>query len=137
MVARRFPDGFGSLDDFRFAVTREQALASLAHFVETALPGFGDDQDGMLQASYWRYHMIGPSSYAFDYADVAVPRAVEVLDGVWRDADARHAAATRPFLRQRRRVRCARCAPWCRRRELRRRRRRRRRRARAAGADTP
>ena len=25
----------------------------------------------------------------FDYADVAVPRAVEVLDGVWRDADAR------------------------------------------------
>ena len=36
----------------------------------------------------------GPAASAqdgrvFDYADVAVPRAVEVLDGVWRDADAR------------------------------------------------
>ena len=35
----------------------------------------------------------GPAAPAldgrFDYADVAVPRAVEVLDGVWRDADAR------------------------------------------------
>jgi hypothetical protein len=37
----------------------------------------------------------------FDYADVAVPRAVEVLDGVWRDADARlvrHAGCSSRFV---------------------------------------
>ncbi|MFM1959137.1 MAG: hypothetical protein RL588_654 [Pseudomonadota bacterium] len=58
LVAQRFPDGFGGLEDFRFAVTREQALASLAHFVETALPGFGDDQDGMLAASPYLHHAV-------------------------------------------------------------------------------
>ena len=58
LVAERFPDGFGALSGFRFGVTRSQALASLAHFVENALPRFGDDQDGMLAASPYLHHAV-------------------------------------------------------------------------------
>lgn len=82
MVARRFPDGFGSLDDFRFAVTREQALASLAHFVESALPGFGDDQDGMLQASPYLHHAV-----LSPYLNIGLLEPLEVcraVESAWR-----------------------------------------------------
>ena len=83
MVARRFPDGFGSLDDFRFAVTREQALVSLAHFVETALPGFGDDQDGMLQASPYLHHAV-----LSPYLNIGLLEPLEVcraVEAAWRE----------------------------------------------------
>ena len=77
MVARRFPDGFGKLEDFRFAVSREQALASLSHFVETALPAFGDDQDGMLAASPYLHHaVISP------YLNIGLLGPLEVCEAV-------------------------------------------------------
>jgi deoxyribodipyrimidine photolyase-related protein len=82
LVAQRFPDGFGSLDDFRFAVTREQALASLACFVETALPGFGDDQDGMLAASPYLHHAV-----LSPYLNIGLLSPLEVCQAVeaaWR-----------------------------------------------------
>lgn len=47
-VAARFPDHFGSLDSFGWAVTREQALAALDDFVRRRLAGFGDYQDAMV-----------------------------------------------------------------------------------------
>ena len=50
LVAARFPDHFGRLDPFHWAVTREQALMVLDHFVTHALPRFGDEQDAMLRA---------------------------------------------------------------------------------------
>jgi deoxyribodipyrimidine photolyase-related protein len=82
LVASRFPDGFGRLEGFRFAVTREQALASLAHFVETALPAFGDDQDGMLTASPYLHHaVISP------YLNIGLLGPLEVCQAVedaWR-----------------------------------------------------
>lgn len=82
MVARRFPDGFGSLDDFRFAVTREQALASLAHFIDAALPAFGDDQDGMLVASPYLHHaVLSPYLNIGLLGPLEVCRAVEAA---WR-----------------------------------------------------
>ncbi|MCA3747039.1 cryptochrome/photolyase family protein, partial [Phenylobacterium sp.] len=82
MVARRFPDGFGSLDDFWFAVTREQAQASLAHFLEVALPRFGDDQDGMLQASPYLHHAV-----LSPYLNIGLLEPLEVCKAVetaWR-----------------------------------------------------
>ena len=78
LVAARFPDGFGKLEDFGFAVTREQALASLAHFVETTLPAFGDDQDGMLAASPYLHHaVISPYLNIGLLGPLEVCRAVE------------------------------------------------------------
>jgi deoxyribodipyrimidine photolyase-related protein len=56
LVAERFGHHFGALEPFRFAVTREQALEALGHFVETALPWFGDYQDAMKQGEDWLFH---------------------------------------------------------------------------------
>lgn len=58
LVERRFPDRFGALRPFGFAVTRADALRALDHFVETALPGFGDYQDAMLTGAPFLYHSV-------------------------------------------------------------------------------
>ncbi len=49
LVARRFPDHFGRLRPFGWAVTRAEALVALEHFITQSLPRFGDEQDAMLQ----------------------------------------------------------------------------------------
>lgn len=56
LVAKRFPDNFGDLEPFWFAVTRRDAEAALAHFLEVALPYFGDFQDAMLADERFLYH---------------------------------------------------------------------------------
>ena len=56
LVATRCADHFGDLDDFGFAVTRQQALAVLDHFIEQRLPDFGRYQDAMLLDEPWVYH---------------------------------------------------------------------------------
>lgn len=48
-VARLFPDNFGKLDNFGFAVTRSAAEQVLTAFVADFLPNFGATQDAMLQ----------------------------------------------------------------------------------------
>ena len=59
LVRRRFPDGYGVLEPFHFAVTRRQALRELDHFIATILPGFGDYQDAMLKgAPYMRHSLL-------------------------------------------------------------------------------
>ncbi|WP_432768509.1 MAG: cryptochrome/photolyase family protein [Sphingopyxis sp.] len=58
MVAARFPDRFGSLDDFWFAVTAAEAEAQFDAFVADALPRFGDYQDAMLAGEPWLYHSV-------------------------------------------------------------------------------
>lgn len=58
MVAERFPDRFGTLDDFWFAVTRADAEAQFDEFVEAALPRFGDFQDAMLTGEPFLYHSV-------------------------------------------------------------------------------
>ncbi|MEQ8655165.1 MAG: cryptochrome/photolyase family protein [Kiloniellales bacterium] len=58
MVEAHFPDRFGSLRPFWFAVTREQALKALDLFVEEALPHFGDYQDAMLEGEPFLYHSV-------------------------------------------------------------------------------
>ena len=56
LVEQHFPDHFGNLLPFHYAVTREQALAALDSFIETRLQTFGDYQDAMVQGEPWMYH---------------------------------------------------------------------------------
>jgi deoxyribodipyrimidine photolyase-related protein len=56
LVAARFGDHFGRLEPFWFAVTRSDAEAAFAAFLETALPLFGDHQDAMLEGQPFLYH---------------------------------------------------------------------------------
>jgi deoxyribodipyrimidine photolyase-related protein len=58
LVRIHCPDGFGDLDGFDWAVTRVDALAALAHFVEHALPDFGDYQDAMKTGEPYLFHAV-------------------------------------------------------------------------------
>lgn len=48
LVEARFPSHFGALRPFGWGVTRGDALVALEHFLNHALPTFGDEQDAML-----------------------------------------------------------------------------------------
>jgi deoxyribodipyrimidine photolyase-related protein len=58
LVEQRFDAHFGTLRPFWFAVTREDALRALDHFVTHLLAGFGDYQDAMLQSDRFLHHSI-------------------------------------------------------------------------------
>ena len=58
LVRSRFPDGFGKLEPFHFAVTRRQALRELDHFIRNILPGFGDYQDAMVTGEPFLNHSL-------------------------------------------------------------------------------
>jgi deoxyribodipyrimidine photolyase-related protein len=57
-VARLFPDNFGTLEQFGFATTAEEAEPLLEHFLDTLLPGFGDYQDAMARGEPWMWHAV-------------------------------------------------------------------------------
>lgn len=58
LVEARFGDHFGDLAPFWFAVTRVEAEAAFAAFVDRALPFFGDYQDAMLAGQPFLYHSV-------------------------------------------------------------------------------
>lgn len=58
LVEARFGDHFGDLAPFWFAVTRADAEAAFAAFVDQALPHFGDFQDAMLAGEPFLYHAV-------------------------------------------------------------------------------
>ena len=58
LVAARFGNHFGTLDNFWFAVTRADAELALANFIDKALPRFGDYQDAMLTGEPFLYHAV-------------------------------------------------------------------------------
>lgn len=58
LVRHHFPDQFGRLEPFFFAVTRQQALRELEHFIVHILPGFGDYQDAMLMGEPYLSHSL-------------------------------------------------------------------------------
>ncbi len=58
LVGDRFANHFGDLEPFWFAVTRADAEASFAAFVERGLPRFGDYQDAMLAGEPFLYHAV-------------------------------------------------------------------------------
>lgn len=56
LVASCFPDGFGDLEPFGWAVTRDAALAVLDDFLRICLPTFGDYQDAMRHGAPFLFH---------------------------------------------------------------------------------
>jgi deoxyribodipyrimidine photolyase-related protein len=61
LVTRHFADHPGSLANFDFAVTSEDAAKAEAHFLKAALPRFGDYQDAMLTGEPLLWHaMLSP-----------------------------------------------------------------------------
>ena len=97
MVAQRFPDHFGDLEPFGWAVTREDALEALDHFISSCLPSFGDYQDAMKQGDGFLYHsIISP------YLNIGLltPREIcEAAEQAWRRGDA-PLNAVEGFIRQ-------------------------------------
>ncbi|MDX2235759.1 MAG: cryptochrome/photolyase family protein [Hyphomonadaceae bacterium] len=75
LVAARFPDHFGDLEDFGWAVTRADAREALDWFTENALPHFGDHQDAMLQGQPFLYH-----SVLSPYLNIGLITAREAVD---------------------------------------------------------
>lgn len=58
LAERHFSDHFGNTEDFHFAVTEEQAWQALEHFIDYALPCFGDYQDALSDTEDWLFHSI-------------------------------------------------------------------------------
>lgn len=58
LVEERFPDNPGSLQSFRWPVTRGQALRALDDFAENRLTGFGTYQDAMWTDEPFLYHSL-------------------------------------------------------------------------------
>ncbi|MEM8795030.1 MAG: cryptochrome/photolyase family protein [Pseudomonadota bacterium] len=58
LVAARFPDHFGDLEPFWFAVTANDAEKALDLFLDVALARFGDYQDAMLTGEPFLYHSL-------------------------------------------------------------------------------
>ncbi|HEY9886530.1 MAG TPA: cryptochrome/photolyase family protein, partial [Vampirovibrionales bacterium] len=75
LVKKEFADHFGSLEGFDFAVTRDQALEVLNHFIQNRLPNFGKYQDAMLEGEAWLFH-----SHISFYLNCGLLLPKEVLD---------------------------------------------------------
>lgn len=58
LVAARFPDHFGDLEPFGWAVTREGALDALDAFVAERLSRYGDYQDAMKEGEPFLFHAL-------------------------------------------------------------------------------
>ena len=78
MVARRFPDRFGALEDFGYAVDAAGAERAFAHFLTHGLQRFGDYQDAMKRGEPTLFHSIVSPYLNLGLLDPgAVCRAVE------------------------------------------------------------
>ena len=58
LIDARFPDRFGALTPFWFAVTRQEAEQARDRFIADALPRFGDYQDAMVTGERFLYHSV-------------------------------------------------------------------------------
>ncbi|MGE0310253.1 MAG: cryptochrome/photolyase family protein [Lautropia sp.] len=96
-VRARFGSHPGSLDAFRWPVTREQALEALSVFVASRLPHFGEHQDAMWSATPFGWHSLLSTSLNLHLLD---PREViAAAEDAYRRADA-PLASVEGFIRQ-------------------------------------
>lgn len=58
LVGDKFAQSFGTLEPFHYAVTRDEALLELEHFIAMLLPRFGDYQDAMVLGEPYLYHSL-------------------------------------------------------------------------------
>lgn len=96
-VSTLFGDHFGSIDDFHFAVTRDDALAVLDRFIHERLPHFGTWQDAMVQDQPWMYH-----AHIGLYLNAGLLQPMEAIskaEAAWRDGTA-PLNAVEGFIRQ-------------------------------------
>lgn len=82
LVGQRFPDHPGSLAQFRWPVTREQALEALAVFIGQRLPNFGKYQDAMWTDTPTGWHSLLSAALNLHLLD---PREViAAAEDAWR-----------------------------------------------------
>lgn len=97
LVESTFPDHPGSLENFRWPVTRRQALAHLRSFINDRLPYFGDFQDALWTNQPFLYHSLISSSLNLKLIH---PREViDAAESAYHDGHA-PLAATEGFIRQ-------------------------------------
>lgn len=97
LVQARFPDFPGSLDEFAWATTREQAEAELETFCRQRLSLFGRYQDALADGEPWLYHSRIAAYLNIGLLDpLAVCRRVE---RAWREG-ACELTAAEGFIRQ-------------------------------------
>ncbi|WP_181705777.1 cryptochrome/photolyase family protein [Chthonobacter rhizosphaerae] len=97
LVRRRFPHHFGDLEPFGWAVTRDNALKALDHFVRHCLARFGAYQDAMAEGEPFLFH-----SLLSPYLNVGLltPREVcAAAEAAWREGRA-PLNAVEGFIRQ-------------------------------------
>ncbi|KJV44315.1 cryptochrome/photolyase family protein [Acinetobacter indicus] len=97
LVEREFSRHSGSLDNFRWATTRSNALLALEHFINHSLPHFGDYQDAMVQGADMLFHgLLSP------YLNCGLLLPKEVCDAAEAAYHAGHAPlnAVEGFIRQ-------------------------------------
>ncbi|MAQ63988.1 MAG: cryptochrome/photolyase family protein [Actinobacteria bacterium] len=58
MVNKEFSSHFGDIDPFFYAVTRDDALSSLDHFIKYGLAKYGSYQDAMLDDEPFMFHSL-------------------------------------------------------------------------------
>lgn len=58
LVEESFPDHFGDLEPFGYAVTASDAQAQLDWFIENGLPNFGDYQDALKEGEAFLFHSV-------------------------------------------------------------------------------
>lgn len=97
LVSQEFDGHFGQLDNFHFAVTREQALVVLNEFIQQRLVNFGDYQDAMVQGEPWMYH--SHISFYLNCGLLTPKEVIEQAENAYRNGDA-PLNAVEGFIRQ-------------------------------------
>lgn len=97
LVSERFDDHFGDLEPFHYAVTQNEAMIELDHFIETCLPRFGDYQDAMVAGEPYLYHSLISS-----YLNAGLLTPMEICEKAEAAYRAGHAPlnAVEGFIRQ-------------------------------------
>ncbi|WP_341908371.1 cryptochrome/photolyase family protein [Polaromonas sp. YR568] len=97
LVNIRFASHPGTLDEFGWPVTREQALVALDAFIAQRLPLFGQYEDAMWQGEVWLYH-----SHLSSSLNLKLLTAREVVEAAEAAYHSGHApiAAVEGFIRQ-------------------------------------
>ena len=92
------PDGlYGAPPDGTWATTRRRALARLRHFVEHALPRFGDHQDAMVTGAWSLNHAL--LSHALNLGLLHPQEVIDAAEQAYRDGRA-PINAVEGFIRQ-------------------------------------
>lgn len=88
LVADKFADHPGSLDNFHFAVTHEEAMRQKRNFLDNALENFGDYQDAMVTDAPFLWHSI-----LSPYINIGLLDPVDLC----RDVEARYREGKAPL----------------------------------------